>query len=208
MFTTNANSATTMPLLVLLVGNSPLMREAFKLNLDRISSDYVAVEAEDLNQAKFKLEKYSSVNLIIYHLHMIEDTIIYSLKDLKIKYSKAILIICSGLPSSAIKSFSLLVGAESYFQHTSSLESINFILGSFLNASFTSSPSIVNFTALSSRQIQILKLIDQGLSNDAIAKCLNIETTSIKTHLTRIYKRLEVKSRTHAVFTARKRGLL
>jgi DNA-binding NarL/FixJ family response regulator len=204
----DSNIANFKPLLVLLIDRSPMMREAFKLILSRISSEYVTIEAENIEDGEFKLEKYNSVNLIIYNLHTIEDTIIYRLSALKIKYAKAILIVCSGLPASVIKSFCLAVGAESYFQHTASLDSIDFLLNSFFSSAFSANVNIKDFTALSLRQIQILRLIDQGLTNEKIAACLHIETVSIKTHLTRIYKRLAVKNRTQAVFVARNKGLL
>jgi DNA-binding NarL/FixJ family response regulator len=203
-----SNTSNLEPLLVLLIDRSPLMREAFKLILNRVLSDCLIVEAEDIEHAESKSTKFKSINLIIYHLHTIEDAVIHKTKALKIRYSNAVLLVCSGLPSTIIKSFCLAVGAESYFQHTASLDSIDFLLNSFFSATLAANLNMCDYVVLSQRQLQILKLIDQGLTNEAIAACLHIETVSIKTHLTRIFKRLNVKNRTQAVFVARKKGLL
>jgi len=61
---------------------------------------------------------------------------------------------------------------------------------------------------LTSREIEILKLAARGLSNKDIALKLNLRLQTIKGYLVIIYSRLRVKSRTEAVITGLRTGIL
>jgi DNA-binding NarL/FixJ family response regulator len=61
---------------------------------------------------------------------------------------------------------------------------------------------------LSERELEVLTLIAQGLTNRAAAARLFISEATVKTHLLHIYAKLEVGDRAAAVATAFERGLL
>ncbi|MBK8934297.1 MAG: helix-turn-helix transcriptional regulator [Chloroflexi bacterium] len=61
---------------------------------------------------------------------------------------------------------------------------------------------------LSQRELEILKLIAQGLSNRAIGKRLFLALDTIKGHNRKIFDKLQVQSRTEAIARARELGLL
>jgi DNA-binding NarL/FixJ family response regulator len=58
------------------------------------------------------------------------------------------------------------------------------------------------------REIEILKLASKGMRNKEIAKELNISDRTVQSHLSNIFSKLEVDSRTGAVLQALKQGLL
>ncbi|MGJ3509079.1 response regulator transcription factor [Enemella sp. A6] len=62
--------------------------------------------------------------------------------------------------------------------------------------------------SLSLRELEVLELVAEGASNDAIAERLFISRATVKTHLAHIFGKLSVSSRTEAVAVARRRGLL
>jgi DNA-binding NarL/FixJ family response regulator len=62
--------------------------------------------------------------------------------------------------------------------------------------------------ALSERELEVLRLIAEGNSNREAAARLFISEATVKTHLIRIYTKLEVNDRASAVATAFERGLL
>lgn len=62
------------------------------------------------------------------------------------------------------------------------------------------------FRALSSREMEILKLITRGLSNKEIAKALGISRQTVKNHMTSILRKLAVNDRTQAAVYALRRG--
>lgn len=62
--------------------------------------------------------------------------------------------------------------------------------------------------ALSRREIEVLQAVAQGMSNPEIAAALFIAETTVKTHLLRVFTKLDVDDRTRAVVVAMERGLL
>lgn len=61
---------------------------------------------------------------------------------------------------------------------------------------------------LTAREIDVLNAVADGLSNADIGKRLVIAEATVKTHLLRIFAKLDVSDRTHAVVVALERGLL
>jgi ATP/maltotriose-dependent transcriptional regulator MalT len=61
---------------------------------------------------------------------------------------------------------------------------------------------------LSTRELEILRLIADGHSNQAIADTLIIAVSTVKRHINNIYGKLEVQSSTQALVRARELQLL
>jgi len=61
---------------------------------------------------------------------------------------------------------------------------------------------------LTNREIDVLELLAQRLSNQEIAEKLFISTTTVKGHLQNIYGKLNVRKRREAVEKAKKIGIL
>jgi len=62
--------------------------------------------------------------------------------------------------------------------------------------------------ALTSREIDVLKLVARGRSNKEIGTDLFISETTVKTHVRSIFTKLNVVSRTEAIGAANRRGLI
>lgn len=61
---------------------------------------------------------------------------------------------------------------------------------------------------LTPRQHEVLKLLDQGLSNKMIGRHLHLSEHTVRGHVQSILGALTVSSRAEAVFVARRRGLI
>jgi LuxR family maltose regulon positive regulatory protein len=61
---------------------------------------------------------------------------------------------------------------------------------------------------LSEREIEVLQLISEGLSNREIAQKLFLSVSTVKVHTYNTYSKLGVHSRTQAVAKARALGIL
>lgn len=61
---------------------------------------------------------------------------------------------------------------------------------------------------LTPKQLDVLALVAEGGSNKAIAQALGVSLSTVKTHLSEIFRRLGASSRTHALAEARRQGLL
>jgi DNA-binding NarL/FixJ family response regulator len=61
---------------------------------------------------------------------------------------------------------------------------------------------------LTPRELDVLRLVVQGLRNHEIAQQLNVSIKTIETHITSLYGKLNVQSRAEAIALAQRRGLL
>jgi NarL family two-component system response regulator LiaR len=61
---------------------------------------------------------------------------------------------------------------------------------------------------LSKRELEVLQLMAQGLSNHQIAEHLFVSLNTIKTHSSKVFEKLEVQRRTQAVDKAKKLSLI
>jgi two-component system NarL family response regulator len=109
----------------------------------------------------------------------------------------------------------LAAGAQSYLlkgmSHLKLLEAIRSVRTGhtyFPRSIRNSVPVKLNRPALSSREMDILKLIVKGLCNQEIAEALSITRGTVKWHVNIILRRLGVTDRTQAVVVAAQRGIV
>jgi LuxR family maltose regulon positive regulatory protein len=62
--------------------------------------------------------------------------------------------------------------------------------------------------SLTAREIEVLRLLAQDLSNPQIAERLVVSRRTVDAHLRSIYDKLDVKSRDAAIRVARERGII
>ena len=79
-----------------------------------------------------------------------------------------------------------------------------FTSGKSLPEAMTKSPE--QYEGLTERELGILKLVGQGLSNKQIGKELFISDRTVQAHLSNIFSKLAVSSRTEAVMYAVRKG--
>jgi len=102
---------------------------------------------------------------------------------------------------------SIEAGADAYVQKSAGATEISNALRVFLVEDPDGEPGAVP-EKLSKRQKQLLVMLDRGLSNRDIAEELQISEHTVKVHLWRLFRRLNVKSRSQASHLARTKGLL
>ena len=61
---------------------------------------------------------------------------------------------------------------------------------------------------LSQRELEVLRLIEKGMTYDEVAQLLELSWHTVTAYLRRVYRKLQVHSRGEAVFEARQRGIL
>ncbi len=71
------------------------------------------------------------------------------------------------------------------------------------NEGFVQNKKIIDELELSNREMEVLQLMAQGLSNNEIGDKLFLSINTIKTHASRLFEKLNVKRRTQAVEKAR-----
>ena len=73
---------------------------------------------------------------------------------------------------------------------------------------FVLDTSLVSRLELSKREMEILKLLAKGHSNQEIAGALFISLSTVKTHIQNLYEKLDVKRRIQAVEKAKRLNLI
>ena len=64
------------------------------------------------------------------------------------------------------------------------------------------------FRKLSSREVEVLKLAARGMTNNEMASALFISLRTVKGHLVEIFSKLGVGSRTEAIITCLRAGII
>lgn len=76
------------------------------------------------------------------------------------------------------------------------------------NADFIINEEVMNELGISKRELEVLQLMAEGLSNQEIAEKLFVSLNTIKTHTSKLFEKLEVKRRTQAVEKAKRLSLI
>ena len=73
---------------------------------------------------------------------------------------------------------------------------------------FDGNPKALASLGISPRELDILKELAAGHSNKEIAANLNVSPNTVKTHVARLYEKLDAKRRTDAINKARQLGIM
>ena len=105
-----------------------------------------------------------------------------------------------------------IVGLLKALIHSREDDRLNNYIRKLLNAFDKTKPEPANaqplIDPLSERELEVLRLVADGLSNDEISQKLFLALSTVKGHNLRIFNKLQAKSRTEAVARARELGLL
>jgi LuxR family maltose regulon positive regulatory protein len=102
-----------------------------------------------------------------------------------------------------ISDFRFLIEEQSHSQGQKLLSYVDKLLTTFAPSIGPKSPNL-----LSTRELEVLQLIAQGLSNQEIGEQLFLALDTVKGHNRRIFEKLQVERRTEAIARARELGLL
>lgn len=69
-------------------------------------------------------------------------------------------------------------------------------------------PNAIAALGISGRELEVLRALAAGQANKEIARTLGVSPNTVKTHVARLYEKLEARRRTDAVARARALGIL
>lgn len=75
-------------------------------------------------------------------------------------------------------------------------------------AQFEPNVKVQQALGISERELEVLHLLAAGQSNKEIAGRLSVSPNTVKTHIARLYDKLEVSRRTEAILKARELGMI
>jgi DNA-binding NarL/FixJ family response regulator len=192
---------------IFVVDDHPLMREAVVMLIRRINSKAQIVEIDRVAAVAPAIEAHGIPELICLDLKLPDTHGVSGVRELKHSYPAVPLIVLSASPSGDFEDLSIEAGADAYVPKSAGAAEISNALKVFLLDDPDAEPGTPP-EKLSKRQKQLLVMLDKGLSNRDIAEELKISEHTVKVHLWRLFRRLNVKSRSQASHLARTQGLL
>lgn len=173
----------------------------------RLSSTVEVIELDRLSAIKPAAQAHGTPTLFCLDLKLPDTEGVSGILELKQQFPDVPVIVLSAAPAQEYEDLSIEAGADAYVQKSAGAVEIANVLRVFLNGEMepeSSTPA----EKLSKRQKELLVMINKGQSNRDIAEDLQISEHTVKVHLWRLFKRLNVKSRSQASHLARTQGLL
>ena len=193
-----------------IIDDHPLVRQAIAMLLRRMRSAAKVVELEKFSELQAAIIKNGEPELFVLDLLLPGVKGTSAVSEVKKMYGEVPLVVISSMPAGEAEETCIEAGADIYIEKSASAHEISAaIQGLFAAEHGDEDPSAVTGeTKLSKRQKQLIVMLDRGLSNRDIAAELDISEHTVKVHLWRLFRRLDVKSRTQTLHFARMNGLL
>ena len=192
---------------IFVIDDQPLMRDAIARLIYRIQPSADVIQLNRLSLVVAAVREHGEPSLITLDLKLPDNVGIAAVVQLKQQLSQAHVVVLSAAPAKDFEEACIDAGADVYIQKSAGATEISSVLKLFLQQDLDPATCDVPTTAvtekLSKRQKQLLIMLDKGMSNRDIASMLDISEHTVKVHLWRLFKRLNVKSRSQASHLAR-----
>jgi len=161
------------------------------------------------------LARKHSPDVILMDLRMPEMSGVEAIAAIRAERPESAVIVLTTYQGDEDIRKAIAAGAQAYLvkgmSHLKLIEAIRSVRAGqpyFPRSILNSAPANMNRSALSPRELDILRLIVKGLNNQEIAAALNITRGTVKWHVNIILRRLDVNDRTQAVVVAAQRGIV
>ena len=192
---------------IFIIDDHPLMREAIGMLIRRLSPTAVVTELDRIAVVAQAVATHGMPELICLDLKLPDTHGVSGIRELKQHYPNVPIVVLTASSASDYEDLAMEAGADVFIEKSAGATEITNVLRAFISEEInTEAP--VSLEKLSRRQKQLLILLDKGLSNRDIAEALQISEHTVKVHLWRLFRRLNVKSRSQASHLARTQGLL
>lgn len=208
---------------ILVVDDHLVVREGLKLIFETEENYEVVGEAENGEKA-LKLIEQLKPDIVLMDLNMPKRSGLEALRTLKEKNNLVPIIILTTFDDENLIREGLSLGARGYLLKDCTREELirtveSAIRGELLLQpeisgiifSFKKEPSQSNNTfnaGITERELFVLQAVARGCTSKEIATDMGISERTVKAHLTSIYSKLKVDSRSEAVAVAIKRGII
>jgi NarL family two-component system response regulator YdfI len=209
---------------VLIVDDHLVVREGLKLILETNEQFQVIGEAEN-GQAALRMVEEQRPDVILMDLNMPVMSGLEAMKAFKERQYDTPVIILTTYNEDELMINGLALGAKGYLLKDTSRENLFRTLESAIRGETLLQPEIMarvfafkdNQTVpvaklekpmMSDRELMILQAIARGFRSKEIAFDMGISERTVKAHLTNIYNKLGVDSRSEAVAVSVERGIL
>ena len=210
-------------LTILVADDHDLVREGVKSSLQELAPPITILGANCIAAVLQQLPANPNIDIVLLDLGLPDAEQFSGLLQIKEIAPDTPVAILSSLADQESVHAALAAGADGYIPKTSSkkamLQAIQLILAGEIylpsillqgSQDARSTANVTNLpqrrdgaTGLTKRQVEVLELIEKGLSNKEIARLIFCTEGTVKAHVTAILKTLGVNSRAKAVIAAK-----
>ncbi len=215
---------------ILIVDDHAVVREGFKSILSEWDDQIEILEAKDSPQALTIVDRFHHIDFILLDLLLPGVEGYQLLETLVSDYPSIPVMIISVSDRPTVVETALRLGAKGFLPKSMPREIIINAIRLVLSGSLYIPPSLLNIhedvttdlvgfsfptgvpqspaQRLTERQTEVFELMLLGKTNKEIAIKLNMSAATVRSHLTIIFRQLNVRNRTEAVHVARNRGIV
>lgn len=190
---------------IIVIDKHPVIRVAFDLFFKDDPEITLVKTLENVSDA-FDYLATNEVNVVISEIDLPDLNGITALRAIKKSYEQTEVIIFSNQPEEIYALSTLKAGASGYINKNADLKVVREAIlkvnrgETYLSDTvakhliFDDTKNLLTskFKKLSSREVEVLKLLSQGRKNKEIASELEISEKTVSTYKTRLYKKMEV----------------
>lgn len=204
---------------ILIADDHPLFRSALQQALSMgLGSEANLVEVASIAELEARLNEKRDWDLVLLDLNMPGAYGFSGLVLLRGQYPQIPVVMVSAQEEAAVVQRSREFGASGFIPKSSPLETIQLAVRAVLDGDVWWPPQLEEAAALSDevravseglasltpQQFRVLTMVCEGLLNKQIAYELSVSEATVKAHVTAIFRKLGVRSRTQAAVAARR----
>lgn len=203
---------------VIIADDHPMFRVALRLAVERADPLAAIVEVDSLAALKDAVRREPATQLVLLDLMMPDVEGLASLQYLRGEWPDVRVAVISGLEDRAWVRAAEALGAVAFIPKSTPAVKMHEIIGGLMLGGFwwpalaelpASKPSELStlddrLASLSRQELRILLYIKEGRLNKQIADDLDIRESTVKTHITALLRKLNLRSRTQAAVLAQR----
>jgi DNA-binding NarL/FixJ family response regulator len=223
--TAESNNEGLIKTSIILADDHPIVRKALRNDLEKEADFIVLAEAGDGEEA-VKLVSELIPDVVIMDIGMPKINGIEATRQIKAGHPDIIILVLTVYDDVEHILGILESGADGYLTKNILVEDIIKSIRSVVAGETVLSPQVFQQVLkyalrhstkpvrldtgvkLTTRELEILRLIAKGISNKEIATELSISSRTVKSHMVDIFRKLDVSSRTEAVITSLRIGFI
>jgi len=187
------------------IDDHPLMREILVMLLQQLRPEARIIELERIGDFEAAVLQHGAPDFISLDLALPDARGATGVQAIRKIFPRAPLVVLTASPADQEEDACIAAGADAYVEKSKGADEI---LRAFTAVLEGEDAPGARDTSLSKRQKELLVMVARGMSNKEIAAELEISEHTVKAHLSRIFSRLGVKSRTQSIHYARTHGLI